>query len=171
MQEGTNVFCRIIGYDDIQLYWGTKEMNSFSFEEAIIAKNSIQLLNVSLHELICSRGEGEDTKLNVRFQHRVGQIDDDNRLQIYLKVDVGFEKNGPFNITCVHEGLVKSAEEIDEEDLIQYADNQIVPLLLPYARECIASTLIRMQLPPYTLPTIDVLKTIAINSGATVVKE
>lgn len=142
-------------------------MGISSFEQAIIAKNNIQLLNVSLYELVCSRDTGENTKLNVRFEHRVGQVTDDNKLKIYLKVEVGFEEIGPFNIMCVHEGLVESLEEIDEDDFMLYVDNQIVPLLLPYARECIASTMIRMQLPPYTLPTIDVLKTIAVNSGIT----
>ncbi|THF80815.1 protein-export chaperone SecB [Cohnella fermenti] len=134
------------------------------FKKFVFVKNHIQLLNVSLSELTCSREQGSHTHLTAQFEHRFGRLTDREKISIYLKVSIDFEELGMFRISCTHEGIVAASNELPEEDLEEYLEDQIVPLLLPYARECIASTLARMQVPPYTLPTMDVLQSLAASS-------
>lgn len=44
-----------------------------------------------------------------------------------------------------------------------YMIDQVVPLLLPYVREIVSSTMARMNLPIFTIPTMDVLDSIEAN--------
>lgn len=136
---------------------------SIDFERYQFIKNKVQLKSVSLHELDCKRGTGKDKKLNLNIQQMSGDIFDENKIKIYLKVTMSFEQDGPFTLTCVHEGVCESDGSLEKDEFFGYVNDQIVPLLLPYARECIASTLVRMQVPPYTLPTIDVLQSMSLN--------
>lgn len=134
-------------------------------EEYIIAKNSIQLIDVELMVLNSEKNiavEKEGKGLSLEIKREVGAIDG-NVLDAFLHVDIV----GPddlFKIHLVLRGICNRFDlEITDNKFKEYAHSQIVPLLLPYARECISNTLNRMKLPIFYLPTIDVLDTLKVN--------
>jgi preprotein translocase subunit SecB len=129
-----------------------------------IIRNSIQLTTGQLYSFECTRNDqGESSNLNLRLEERLVVIDDKN-IDIFLRVVLSFKEEGPFTMSVVHKGQCLLLDEnINLETFEKYTKDQIAPLLLPYAREYIASTLSRMQLPIYTIPTIDVLQSIINN--------
>ncbi len=59
---------------------------------------------------------------------------------------------------------------LDNDEMLNfkdYCDKQVVPLLLPYIRENVSNTLIRMSLPNFTVPTIDVVASYIKNEEST----
>jgi preprotein translocase subunit SecB len=135
------------------------------FERYEFLKHHVQLKNVCLHELECRRSNGQDNRLNLSLERAVGEVYEENKIKIYLKATIHFDDHGPFTLTCIHEGICESDGQIGSEEFVQFSHDQIVPLLLPYARECIASTLLRMQVPPYIIPTLDTLQSMSLNHG------
>jgi preprotein translocase subunit SecB len=130
--------------------------NSMQYEEYQIIRSKVQLKNAFLHELSVSRGEGEDNRLHVKISHSQGNHNE-NKMDIYIKVEIKFIETGPFELTCIYKGLLQAEESLDKNEFVKFAKEHTVPFLLPYARECVSSTLAQMQLPVYTLPTIDIL--------------
>lgn len=136
-------------------------------EEYKIARNSIQLIDVELMVLNCEKNISVDKEgkgLSLEIKREVGDIDN-NKLDAFLHVDI----IGPDEIFKIHlilRGICnRGNREITDNQFKEYAHSQIVPLLLPYARECISNTLIRMKLPNFHLPTIDVLETLKANKN------
>lgn len=134
-------------------------------EEYIIAKNSIQLIDVELMVLNCEKNisfKNEGIGLSLEVKREVGDISEDV-LDAFLHVDI----IGPdelFKIHLVLRGICNRCnKDITDNRFKEYAQSQIVPLLLPYAREFISNTLTRMKLPIFYLPTIDVLETLKVN--------
>ncbi|MHC8514499.1 protein-export chaperone SecB [Sporosarcina sp. ITBMC105] len=133
-------------------------------------KNSVQLFDAELIKLNCSKneslgkkGHNEGEKLEVKITlNREVKLISDSEAYIYLHSEVGIT-DGPFNFEITYRGLCLTREKIDESSFEEYAYNQVVPLLLPYVRECVSSTMARMGLPIFTLPTIDVLNTMEAN--------
>jgi preprotein translocase subunit SecB len=139
--------------------------NSMQFEEYQIIRSKVQLINAFLHELSVSRRDGEDKRLHVKISHSQGNHDE-NKMDIYIKVEIGFIEAGPFELTCVYKGLLQAEESLDKDEFVKFAETHTVPFLLPYARECVSSTLAQMQLPVYTLPTIDILNSMITQENA-----
>jgi preprotein translocase subunit SecB len=139
------------------------------FEYYKLIRNAIQLRDVSLIELSCIKNEetedGKEFSINLNVSEKV-TILNEQQVYIYLKIEVNFnEEDGPFSIIVVHRGLCHALEELSEDKFTEYATHQVVPLLLPYARECVANSLVRMGLPIYTIPTVDVLGSLDAQMG------
>jgi len=131
-----------------------------------IIRNSTQIVEVELVELCGKKNRigdlGDSREITLNISKEVGEIQG-KIINIYLKVNL----TGPnefFNIDLVYKGICLNVDNInDDETFKEYASNQIVPLLLPYARECISNTLARMQLPIFLIPTMDVLDSLEEN--------
>lgn len=131
-----------------------------------LIRYSVQVLDVELVELYCKKNKrgnlGDSREISLKISREVGEVSDEI-LDVYLAVKL----TGPdefFDIELVYKGICRNLDKkLNEELFKEYAYNQIVPLLLPYARECISNTLARMQLPIYLIPTMDVLQTIEEN--------
>jgi len=104
----------------------------------------------------------ENMPLDMAIQGKTELIDS-TKAVIYLKVTLGRKQDYPFYIDIVHKGLCYSNGEVKDGELEKYANDQIIPLLLPYARESVSSIMTKMNLPVYTIPTIDVLGTLKVN--------
>jgi len=132
-----------------------------------LIRNSIQLQDVRLLslEFRSNDWEKERPKSGISLQiHRSAQVLDERRAEINLQVGISFkEDKGPFNANITYGGLCVATQELNEEEFKEYVYEQVVPLLLPYVRECVSSTLAKMRLPIFYLPTIDVLETLKKN--------
>lgn len=127
------------------------------YEEYELIRSQVQLTNVYLHELRVKRCNGNDNKLRLRVLYSHDNHHG-NSMDIYMKVEIDFMDNGPFELTCVYKGELKASDTLEDDEFVKFAEAHAVPFLLPYVRECISSTLARMQLPIYMLPTIDILE-------------
>lgn len=135
-----------------------------------LINNSIQFLDVELVSLNCVKREIEivpeeakDSDFEVKIlMRREVQLISENEANIFLHSKVGIP-DGLFDFEITYKGLCITTRELDAPSFEQYAYNQVVPLLLPYVRECISSTMARMGIPVFTLPTIDVLDSIGEN--------
>lgn len=135
--------------------------------------NSIQFLNAELVSLNCIKHDfdsKEESEKDIDFEvkillRREVNIVSENKADIFLHSKVGIP-DGPFDFDVTYKGLCVTNQELNKNSFEQYAYNQVVPLLLPYVRECISSTMARMGLPIFTLPTIDVLDSIEANMGS-----
>ncbi|MED4455880.1 protein-export chaperone SecB [Metabacillus fastidiosus] len=131
-----------------------------------LIRNTVQLSHATLVSMNCANmthfttGENE-VSIPIVLQREVNVISED-KAEIFLKTIVGSEE-GPFIFDILHKGICVSSVNIDRDEFNKYAYDQVVPLLLPYARECIASTMAKMGLPIYTLPTMDVLNSLEVN--------
>lgn len=130
-----------------------------------IIKTTIQLTEVELKKMYCeNRGmfEGFDTTVDIKLKRKVINVSK-NDAKIELDAQVGSDKT-PFFFDIEYTGICESKNtEINKETLEKYAYDNIVPLLLPYVRECVSSTMARMQLPVFTIPTMDVLNSMEEN--------
>ncbi|MFD2618617.1 protein-export chaperone SecB [Terrilactibacillus laevilacticus] len=129
--------------------------------------NSVQLEKVELVSMNCTQKKKERTgnvSVSVRFKRKVELIDDKTAL-IFLHTKVG-EGSCPFDFEIVYSGKCKCKNDSTTSTFEEYAEAQVIPLLLPYVRECIASTLARMGLPIFTIPTIDVLNSFEANDAS-----
>ncbi|NRD78549.1 protein-export chaperone SecB [Bacillus sp. BRMEA1] len=128
-----------------------------------LIRNSVQLRKVELISLNCVKREfeGPGKQVQIFLKREVNMLSEDT-VEIYLHSNVGI-KEGPFEFDVLYKGVCKSSIKLSKPQFEQYAYDQVVPLLLPYLRECIASTMARMALPIYTLPTLDVLDTLEAN--------
>lgn len=134
-----------------------------NFEEYKLIKNSIQLVDVDLVSLECKKLDGNSRKLGFKLERAVNKLES-RKVEIFLRVTINFEEEPPFYLTLEYKGICNSKDDnIVEDSLIEYADTQVVPLLLPYARECISNTLLRMKLPVFNLPTMDILRSMTEN--------
>lgn len=133
-----------------------------------LMNNSIQFLDVELVSMNCIKREIDPTEAqDMDYEVKISmtrevQLISEDKAHIFLHSKVGIE-NGPFDFDITYKGLCVTTKELDAPSFEQYAYNYVVPLLLPYVRECIGSTMARMGLPIFTLPTIDVLDTIEEN--------
>lgn len=131
-------------------------------EEYKLVKNNIQLIQVELDALECRKLDGKSRAINLSLTRELGAYEI-NKQEVFLKAKVDFDDDAPFYINISYKGVCKNVGEIEEEKFKDYVYDQIVPLLLPYAREAIANILSRMDLPIFYLPTIDILNTISAN--------
>jgi preprotein translocase subunit SecB len=127
-----------------------------------LIRNNVQLRDVELLSLECHKNDGEDKDIVLELSRAVNIIKSDEA-EIQLQAKVRFVNEGPFEFDMVYKGVCFTLNELKEEDFKEYAYEQVVPLLLPYARECIASTMARMGLSIYTIPTMDILASLELN--------
>lgn len=134
----------------------------------------IQLKEVRLISLQCKNFVTNDTedlnkRVSVKMTREVNLVNE-RVAEILLHTKVGFKEEEntkiPFSIDVTYGGLcyIIPEAELKTEDFEQYAYDQVVPLLLPYVRECVSNTLAKMQLPVFYLPTMDVIKSIESNT-------
>jgi preprotein translocase subunit SecB len=102
-----------------------------------------------------------DKGVKILLQRDVRLISED-KVELILHSKVGIP-NGLFEFDIVYKGYCEKNIEMSKPQFEQYAYDQVVPLLLPYVRECISSTMARMGIPIFTLPTIDVLDSLEAN--------
>ncbi|ATL41681.1 protein-export chaperone SecB [Bacillus velezensis] len=132
-----------------------------------LCANSVQLDEVKLEQMNCiNRGleNRVENEVEISLQRRVELIDS-SKAEIALRARVGFEEEGPFFFDIVYSAVCNLSDPSKEDEFEKYTYDQVVPLLLPYVRECVASMLSRMGLPIFTIPTIDVLKTLEVNKS------
>lgn len=142
-------------------------MNS-SLEYYKFIANSVQFKKAELVSMNCEKNDiSEDSKgkelgVNLAFQRETRLIKDatvEVILHTYLSVP-----NDLFKFEIIYKGIcIKLDPKISETAFEQYAYDQVVPLLLPYVREIVSSTMARMNLPIFTIPTMDVLDSIEAN--------
>jgi len=141
-------------------------MNNYeeSLENYKIVSNSIQLQNVKLRDVsVVSNGEISE-ELNVRLNFKrgiesLGASDKENNEVLVILKTIFEETSGKFSVSFTYEGLVEAKdEELESEILEKYAYQQVVPLLLPYARMTLNFLLTQMHLPHFEIPTIDVMR-------------
>ncbi|MFC5529969.1 hypothetical protein [Cohnella yongneupensis] len=129
-----------------------------------IVRYSTQLIDVRLFSLSCAFKETQDESpplsVNLSNHYEFSAVTE-NDIDIFLNVTL----DGPFSMNVIYQGMcrIQEDQEFDKEQFAESVQDLIVPFLLPYARECIANTLARMQLPIYTMPTIDILQTLLAN--------
>lgn len=131
-----------------------------------IIKNSVQFKEADLVAIRCYKNDVDvegRASVNLRFERETNLLAEDIaevKLITYLSLDNDF-----FNFEIEYKGICyKLDETISEEMFERYAHDQVVPLLLPYVRECISSLMSKMNIPVFTIPTIDVLDTLEANS-------
>lgn len=140
-----------------------------------LIRTNVQILNVELVTLECRKSENISGELDVdlNIERKVGSIDKEKG-EIYLesKFEAKNEDGVMISVFSVFKGYCKSTSDtLEEEDFKSYLYEQVVPLLLPYARECIASTMTRMNLQPFYIPTMDVLSSLKVNKEGDLVNE
>jgi len=142
-----------------------------------LIRNSVQILDVELVSLECSKSENisSDANLgvNLEIQRKVELVDKLSG-KIYLKAqfEAKHEDEILISISLVYKGICKNTSEtLGEEDFKHYLYDQVVPLLLPYARECISSIMTKMKLSAFYIPTMDVLNSLKVNKEGDLVDE
>ncbi|MBY9079571.1 protein-export chaperone SecB [Paenibacillus sp. CGMCC 1.18879] len=132
-----------------------------------LIRYNIQLENVELFSMECESfniPEG-DGSISIRIGLEIrSQILDEDTAEIFLRTTLDFEDDGPFYIKIVYRGVCSQNGNLTEEEFKSQAEDQTVPLLLPYVREYVSDVITRMGYPPYYLPTMDVMQSLASNS-------
>lgn len=131
-----------------------------------IDKNSyheIQLKNVQLLELNCKFNEEVKRKpgKNVPVSANIGSSSKviSSKLGVcYLKVEIGFEdkEEEKFSIDVIYRGICEVINEIGEDELKFFLEVQSIPMLWAYARETVNNIMLKMNLTPLVLPTINI---------------
>ncbi|MDX6045519.1 MULTISPECIES: protein-export chaperone SecB [Bacillus cereus group] len=138
-----------------------------------IQLRDVRLISSKFENLIASKSDTEKINEHITLQLKSDvKLLNERKAEIILHAWIGFDEKeegqAPFSFEVVYGGLcvVATDEELSPETLKKQAYDQVVPLLLPYVREFVSSTLSRMKLPIYYLPTVDVLNTLEANERA-----
>lgn len=134
--------------------------NQKFIDEISFQRNSIQLINAELINVdfrnFGNAPEGKK-KLNFQLSNDIEMVD--KKAEIFLTAIIGSEKSTGFEMEIVYKGIVIATpgSGLTEEELKEYANQHIVPMLLPYIREVSTSLISRTTLSRFILPTLDVL--------------
>lgn len=136
-----------------------------TFEYYKLIKTAVQLREVRLDSINCSLLDASSKNRNLSLElNRHVEVISDREAHIKLHAKVHFKEDGPFLIDVVYLGKTELLDEsIDKQGFEEYNLHSVVPLLLPYARECVSSLLSRMGFPVYTIPTMDILESLNEN--------
>lgn len=130
-------------------------INQISFE-----RNAIQLIEVELWNVLFSNNREhmiEDTQLDFELHTRTVGVTS-SEIDIFLLAIIGDEEKTGFSMHIEYRGRVNSTkEDILNEELEEYAQQNIIPMLLPYIREISSALISRTKLPTLMLPTLDVI--------------
>lgn len=89
---------------------------------------------------------------------------DNKQAYAYLKVKIYFEEEPKiFSLEIIVRGKIEYEKSTNRTIIKRFAEKQSLPLLMPWAREEVASLTRRMGLPPLLLPLIDVFGTMKAN--------
>lgn len=122
--------------------------------------NSVQLKNIELVSLKCDKKDLDKMKnkkpiVEMNFK-RIAKLL--NETEVEIKLNTILEVKDLFTFNIIYKGICEKINpSLTEEELEEYAYTQVVPLLLPYVRELISNTMWRMNLPVFTIPTMDIL--------------
>ncbi|NMA69840.1 MAG: hypothetical protein GX958_10540 [Desulfitobacterium sp.] len=138
------------------------------FDYYKLIRNSTQLVDAQLLSISATRKEMIEGEISINLKlDRDVSIEDEIYGQIYLIAIVeGIHegsKDEVFTLNIKYRGLCKKHNEVSSEKYKKYLYDQVVPLLLPYARECISESMRRMGLEPFYIPTMDVLSSVKAN--------
>jgi len=128
----------------------------------------VQLREVIIEKINCQRVGGfrPEVTYGVDFAVQAKTLTK-NEAYAYLKVKILFdEESKPFSLEVVVRGKLVNEKATNRTMLKRFAESQGLPLLLPWAREAVASLTRQMGLPPLLLPLIDVFKTLRANDQA-----
>ncbi|MGE9751344.1 protein-export chaperone SecB [Bacillus inaquosorum] len=136
-----------------------------TFEYYKLIKTAVQLREVKLDSINCTLLDASSKNRNLSLElNRHVEVISDREAHIKLHAKVHFKEEGPFSIDVVYFGKTELLDEnLDKRYFEEYNLNSVVPLLLPYARECVSSLISRMGFPVYTIPTMDILESLNEN--------
>ena len=124
----------------------------------------IQLTDVELIKCNLKKNfdaDGRD-KFDVRLKSWGGLDSNEKNVgYTYLNIIIGFEEDeSPYNIDITYRGKCLLDKNIDEDKKFEnFLETQGVKLLWPYIRVAVSDFMIKMNIDPIKLPTLDVLKT------------
>jgi preprotein translocase subunit SecB len=149
---------------EIEKLWDYYKLIKFNIQLDEVELYSIEgKKNEKFEDEFGDKDEGENAlPLKISISKRSDLINDE-KIEVFVRITLDFDEKGPFYLKVIYRGVCSKNVPLDNETFIQQTEDQAVPLLLPYLRECISTTLTRMGYPPYILPAIDVLQTIGAN--------
>ena len=133
----------------------------------VVAKNSIQLINVSLEQSQFNKVGfiTENLQHNLSFGY---QVKVENREVFgFLKTNVeSINSNGEkaLEVQTIHKGEFQFSEDITLELAEEFAHVQSVPQLISYARSHIQFVSSQMLSEPIQLPTMDIIESLMQNT-------
>lgn len=136
-------------------------------KQYIVAKNSIQLKNVTLVESNFKQlADTTDLEHSLGFGYRIEQKND--KIYGYLNTSVkSINAKGEVALaaTVIYKGeYMAENDSIDKDSLVQFAEIQTVPQLIAYARAHILSVSSQMIQEPIYLPTMDIIESLIKNT-------
>lgn len=125
--------------------------------------HNIQLKKVRLISLNSSINKDIEEYIDkgLKVETKVGnfsEVVNDKKGKAYLKTIVeGIQEDEPmFKIEVVYEGICESKKSVDKEELKFYLEIQSIPMLWSFARETINNIMVKMELKPVLLPTLNI---------------
>lgn len=133
----------------------------------VVAKNSIQLVNVSLEESQFKKvgltTENLQHSLSFGYQVKI----ENGKVFGFLKTNVeSINSNGKIvlEVQTIHKGEFQFSEDIKIELVQEFAHIQTVPQLISYARSHIQFVSSQMISEPIQLPTMDIIESLIQNA-------
>lgn len=141
--------------------------NDAFIKKYVVAKNSIQLVNVSLEQSQFNKVGliTEKFQHNLSFGYQV-KVEND-KVYGFLKTNVeSINSNDEIalEIQTIHKGEFQFSTDIKLELVEEFAHVQTVPQLISYARSHIQFVSSQMILEPIQLPTMDIIESLIQNS-------
>ncbi len=123
----------------------------------------VELISCKLSKNIMFNEEiiGENMEVSLKAWSEVSE-EDEKIGYTYLNLNIDFPKeNRPFTIDITHRGICRVDEKTkcSKEQFGKFLEAQGLKLLWPYIKPTLADFMVKMELDPIKLPTLDVLKT------------
>lgn len=141
-----------------------------------LIKHPIQLIGVDM--VSCSIEKNSDQLQTVEYSNAEVKLKTWAKLDTitsnlgytYLNIRIGFaDSNNPFSMNVTYRGACSLRKDIQvNSNFEKFLETQGLKLLWPYLRVAITDLMIKMDVQPIKLPTIDVLETM---KSAIIVKE
>ena len=114
----------------------------------------VKTIKFSVNEDFCFP-ENEQINLTPEFQREITKIDNDN-VCVSLKFSINNEKGDmPFSIFVDIKGCFEM-ENWEQPDLFPLINSNAVAILFPYLRSIITMLTANANIPPYTLPVMNI---------------
>lgn len=141
-------------------------MNDAFIKKYIVAKNSIQLVDVTLEESRFTKvADTSNLQHNLSFGYQV-QVKND-KVYGFLKTNIeSFNSNGEIalEVQTIHKGEFQFNKEVTLETAEEFAHIQTVPQLISHARSHILFVSSQMISEPIHLPTMDIIESLMENA-------
>lgn len=121
-------------------------------------RNSIQLIRAFLVNAKLDIHDG-NKKGKLSFKLKKEARINEEVAEIFLNATIGSKEETGFVLDITYKGVVRAVpnSKITIEEVLEYSQLHIVPMLLPYIRETATSIISRTEFPPFMLPTLDVI--------------